>query len=248
MNYKLEICTDSAESAINSQKAGADRVELCDNLTEGGTTPGYGTLAVVRENLNIKLHVLIRTRGGDFLYDDMEYDIMKRDIVICRNLKVDGVVIGILKSDGTIDVKRSARLVELAFPMSVTFHRAFDMCSDPYIGLEDVITTGAQRLLTSGQKDQAPQGAVLIKDLINQAGRRITVMPGSGLDEYNIEKFAEFTRASEFHLTGRKVVDSGMIFRREKVTMGGFPDIPEFSRKVADPERIKKIINILKGI
>lgn len=248
MNFKLEICVDSAQSAVTAQIAGADRVELCDNLTEGGTTPGYGTLAIAREKLSIKLHVLVRTRGGDFLYDDMELNIMKRDILICRDLRVDGVVIGLLKPDGTIDVERSSKLVELAFPMSVTFHRAFDMCSDPGKGLEDVIATGAQRLLTSGQKDQAPQGAQLIRELINQAGNRITIMPGAGLNESNIEEFARYTRASEYHLTGRKVEESGMIFRRDGVTMGGFPDIPEFSRKVADPERIRKIIKTLKGI
>jgi len=248
MIFKLEICVDSVESAINAQSAGADRVELCDNLSEGGTTPSFGTIASARDNLTIGLHVIIRPRGGDFLYTDREYDIMKRDIEKCQECGVNGVVIGILKIDGDIDTERSAKLIELARPMSVTFHRAFDMCSDPVNGLEDVISTGASRLLTSGQKNIVPEGAGLIGKLVKQAGNRIIIMPGSGLDESNIALMAKVTGASEFHLTGRKVVDSRMKFRREGIPMGGVPDIPEFSRKVADTERIKKIINILKMV
>jgi copper homeostasis protein len=236
------------ESAINAQIAGADRVELCDNLPEGGTTPSYGTITLVRENLDMSLHVIIRPRGGDFLYSDAEFDIMRRDIEMCGELGVDGVVIGILLANGSIDTGRSARLVEIANPMAVTFHRAFDMCADPVRGLEDIISTGAARVLTSGQKDKVPEGAGLIKALVRQARSRIIVMPGSGLDETNIAEMAKATGASEFHLTGRKVVESEMKFRRDGIPMGGFPGIPEFSRKVADPERIINIINILKMI
>lgn len=248
MNFKLEICVDSLESALNAQVAGADRVELCDNLIEGGTTPSYGTISTVRDNLSIGLHVIIRPRGGDFLYTDPEFDIMRRDIEICGELGVDGVVFGILHPDGSVDTDRSARLVEIASPMQVTFHRAFDMCIDPAKGLQDIISTGASRLLTSGQRDKAAEGADLIKKLVKQAGTKIIIMPGSGLDETNIAAMAIATGASEFHLTGRKVIESEMKFRRDGILMGGFPDIPEFSRKVADPERIKKIITILKMI
>jgi copper homeostasis protein len=248
MDFKLEICVDSVESAINAQVAGADRIELCDNLYEGGTTPSYGTISAARENLDIGLHVIIRPRGGDFLYSDAELDIMRRDIELCGESGVDGIVIGILLANGSIDSSRTAKLVEIAHPMSVTFHRAFDMCSDPVRGLEDIIATGASRLLTSGQKDKVPEGAALINKLVRQAGSRIIIMPGSGLDETNIAEMARATRASEFHLTGRKIVESEMKFRRDGIPMGSFPGIPEFSRKVADPERIKKIINILKMI
>lgn len=248
MNFKLEICVDSLESALNAQVAGADRVELCDNLIEGGTTPSYGTISTVRDNLSIGLHVIIRPRGGDFLYTDPEFDIMRQDIEICGELGVDGVVFGILHPDGSVDTDRSARLVEIASPMQVTFHRAFDMCIDPAKGLPDIISTGASRLLTSGQRDKAAEGADLIKKLVKQAGTKIIIMPGSGLDETNIAAMAIATGASEFHLTGRKVIESEMKFRRDGILMGGFPDIPEFSRKVADPERIKKIITILKMI
>jgi len=248
MNFKLEICVDNVESAIDAQKAGADRVELCNNLIEGGTTPGYGAILSARNNLNIGLNVIIRPRGGDFLYSDLEYDIMKRDIDICGECGVDGIVLGILKSDGTIDVERTAKLIELAHPMSTTFHRAFDMCSDPVQGLEDVIASGADRLLTSGQKDKAQDGAELISQLVGQAGGRIIIMPGSGINESNIAQIARETRAKEFHLTGRKVIDSDMIFKRLNISMGGATGIPEFSRKVTDPEKIKNIINILNLI
>jgi copper homeostasis protein len=248
MDYKLEICVDSVESAINAQIAGADRVELCNNLIEGGTTPGHGSIVSARNNLDIGLHIIIRPRGGDFLYSDLEYDIMRRDIEFCGECGANGIVLGILGPDGTIDIERTAKLIEFANPMSVTFHRAFDMCSDPVQGLEDVITTGATRLLTSGQKNMAQDGIELIRQLVIQSGERIIIMPGSGIDETNIALIATATRVKELHLTGRMNVDSEMTFRRQGIYMGGLPGIPEFSRKVADTDRIKSIISILKLI
>jgi copper homeostasis protein len=248
MNFKLEICVDNVESAIDAQIAGAQRVELCDNLPEGGTTPGYGTIISARNNLEIGLHVIIRPRGGDFLYSGLEYDIMRRDIDICRKNRVDGIVIGILRADGSIDIERTAKLIELAHPMTVTFHRAFDMCSDPFQGLEDVIATGASRVLTSGQKDKAHEATGLIAQLIQQANERIIIMPGSGIDESNIESIAKITGAKEFHLTARKVSDSKMVFRKQGISMGSVAGIEEFSRMVADPDKIKKIVRILSLI
>jgi len=248
MDFKLEICVDGIESAINAQAAGADRVELCDNLIEGGTTPSFGMIISARVNLSIGLHVIIRPRGGDFLYSDAEFDIMRRDIEMCGEAGVDGVVIGILRANGSIDTARTSKLTELAQPMTVTFHRAFDVCSDPFEGLQEIIETGASRVLTSGQKNIVPEGAALIKQLVRQAGDKIIVMPGSGLDESNIEDMARQTGAVEFHLTGRKTIDSGMVFRRDGIPMGGIPGMTEYSRKVADPEKIKNIIKILKMI
>jgi copper homeostasis protein len=201
-----------------------------------------------RVNLSIGLHVIIRPRGGDFLYSDAEFDIMRRDIEMCGEAGVDGVVIGILRANGSIDAARTSKLTELAQPMTVTFHRAFDVCSDPFEGLQEIIETGASRVLTSGQKNIVPEGAALIKQLVRQAGDKIIVMPGSGLDESNIEDMARQTGAVEFHLTGRKTIDSGMIFRRDGIPMGGIPGMNEYSRKVADPEKIKNIIKILKMI
>ncbi|MCX6334968.1 MAG: copper homeostasis protein CutC, partial [Bacteroidia bacterium] len=200
------------------------------------------------ENLSIGLHVIIRPRGGDFLYSDLEYDLMRRDIDLCGESGVDGIVIGILRSDGSIDIERTQRLIVLAFPMTATFHRAFDVCSDPLSGLEDIISAGASRLLTSGQKNSAPEGVNLITKLVKQAGNRIIIMPGSGLDESNISDIARETGAMEFHMTGRKIIESGMSFRRDGITMGNSPDITEFLRKIADPEKIINVINILKMI
>jgi copper homeostasis protein len=248
MDYKLEICVDSVESAINAQAAGADRVELCDNLIEGGTTPGYGSIISARNNLDIGLHVIIRPRGGDFLYSDLEFDIMRRDIETCGECGVDGIVAGILMTRGNIDVERTAKLFEFAYPMSTTFHRAFDMCSDPVQGLEDVIATGASRLLTSGMKNNTQDGIELIRQLVIQADDRIIIMPGGGIDETNVALIATATKVREIHLTGRTTIESEMIFRRQGINMGGVPGIPEFSRKIADTDRIKSIISKLKMI
>jgi copper homeostasis protein len=173
---------------------------------------------------------------------------MRRDIEICGECGVDGIVTGILLPGGSIDVERTSKLIEFAYPMSTTFHRAFDMCSDPVQGLEDVIISGASRLLTSGLKNNALDGIELIRQLVIQAGERIILMPGGGINETNVALIATATKAAEIHLTGRKTIDSDMIFRRQGINMGGIPDIPEFSRKVADPERIKNIINIIKMI
>ena len=248
MEYKLEICVDSIESALNAQLAGADRVELCDNLIEGGTTPSYGLIQSARSNLNIMLNVIIRPRGGDFLYSDIEYDIMRRDIDLCGEAGVDGVVIGILTSDGQIDVERTAKLVEYATPMSVTFHRAFDMCADPVKSLEDIIHTGSSRLLTSGQMNKATDGMDLIRNLIAKASGRLIIMPGGGLNENNISSLAKTTGASEFHLTGRKTIPGGMEFRKADITMSGLAGYDEYSRKVADPDMIKRIVELLKAL
>ena len=245
MKNILEICVDSIESAINSQLAGADRIELCDNLLEGGTTPSFGMIQSVRSNLDIAVNVIIRPRGGDFLYSDPEFDIMRRDIDLCGESGINGVVIGLLTKDGRIDIERTAKLVEYAKPMSVTFHRAYDMCSNPHQGLEDVIITGADRLLTSGQRNKVTEGLLLVSELVRKASGRIIIMPGSGLDESNIKEVAIKTGAHEFHLTGRKIIDSQMEFRMKGVSMGGHSDVEEFSRKIADVDKIFRIKDIL---
>jgi copper homeostasis protein len=165
---------------------------------------------------------------------------------VCRECGVDGVVIGILSSGGAIDIERTSKLIEFARPMSVTFHRAFDMCIDPFRGLEAVIDSGADRLLTSGQRNSADEGRLLIKELIDQAGDRIIIMPGSGINESNIVKIAKETGAKEFHFTGRKVIESGMIFRREDISMGSANDMPEYFRKVVNPDLIRSVVNNLK--
>jgi copper homeostasis protein len=248
MQFKLEICADSVESAIIAQQAGADRIELCENLAEGGTTPSPGKIFSARANLDIALNVIIRPRGSDFLYSDTEFDIMRRDIELCGEAGIDGVVLGILRNDGTIDTDRTARLVELADTMPVTFHRAFDMCSDPVKGLEDIIDTGASRLLSSGQKNRAFEGVGLLASLVELAGKRIIVMPGGGINVNNIAEIAHISMASEFHLTGRKAISSEMTFRRNGIMMGGIQGQDEYRRTIADEETIRKIVEILKMI
>jgi copper homeostasis protein len=243
--FQLEVCVDSLESALAAQKGGAHRIELCDNLYEGGTTPSAGTIELARQLLKLKIHVIIRPRGGDFLYSDMEFETMKKDIEFAKKKKVNGVVIGILNSDGHIDVSRTATLVKLARPLSVTFHRAFDMTRDPFKALEDVIRTGADRLLTSGLLNEAPDGARMIAKLTEKAGGRIIIMPGAGINRDNIKDMITITGAHEYHLTGRKMVQSKMTYRNPKVFMGGLPEIPEYERYVTDENTIRNVVHIL---
>ncbi len=248
MEFKLEICIDDIQSALNAQNAGATRVELCNNLSEGGTTPAFGTIVSVRNHIDIGVNVLIRPRAGDFLYTDAEFDIMRKDIESCKQCGADGVVIGILRPDGTIDLERTGELVRLARPMSVTFHRAFDMSFKPLQALEDIIASGADRLLTSGQKKNAEEGTAILRDLVHQAGKRIIIMPGSGINEVNIANIALSTGANEFHLSARKIKESRMVYRKEGITMGNSSGYNEFTMKVADPEKIKNIIRILDNL
>ncbi len=245
---KLEVCAGSLLSALAAQEGGAFRVELCDNLYEGGTTPSIGTIELARLKLSIKLHVIIRPRGGDFLYSDLEYVIVKRDVERCRNSRVDGVVIGFLTADGRVDIERTLEIVEMARPMAVTFHRAFDMARDPFEALEDLKKTGVDRILTSGQKNSAIDGADLIERLIRQSAGKISIMPGGGLNEHNISVFAKQVRAKEYHATLRRTVESKMEFRREDVFMGGLSAIPEFSILETDPDRVASMISELRNI
>lgn len=244
----VEICVGSLNSALAAQEGGAHRIELCDNLYEGGTTPSYGTIKIVKESLNIPIHVIIRPRGGDFYYNSMEFEAMKEDVRICKDLGIDGVVIGILLADGLIDESRTAQLVKLARPMSVTFHRAFDMTPDPWMALSSLKELGVDRILTSGQLNTAMEGAEVIKQLIRKAGIAIKILPGGGLNEMNIAEFARFTGAKEFHATLRSLVDSKMIFRNEAVSMGGLPQIPEFSIKETDPEKVANFVSTINKI
>jgi copper homeostasis protein len=236
----IEVCVDSVESAIASEEGGADRVELCDSLIEGGTTPSFGAIAVAREKLSIKLQVIIRPRGGDFCYSDIEYEVMRRDIERCKEIGADGVVIGILTPDGDIDVPRSRALVELARPLSVTFHRAFDMTRDAFQALEDVIATGADRLLTSGQEPSVIEGLDLIAELSRRAGDRIIIMPGCGT-ERNMKKAVSLSGASEFHVTGFSETASPMRYRNPRVFMGGALFPPEYSRQVTDAAKVRAL-------
>jgi len=248
LSFIVEICVDSVESALTAREAGASRIELCSALSEGGLTPSHGLIDAVKSNVTIEINVLIRPRGGDFLYSDSEFGVMRRDIEIAGEAGADGIVIGMLMSDGRIDIERTALLVEYASPMKVTFHRAFDMCRDGRKALNDVIMTGAARLLTSGQAKKAVEGAEMIKSLVQAAGERIIIMPGSGIDEYNIATLAKTTGAHEFHLSGRMAYESPMTFRRKGMSMGGNKALTEYSWQIADGERIRSVIKILNHI
>lgn len=212
VKYIIEIATSDFPTTQSAVDGGADRIELCANLAEGGTTPSYGHIKKCREAFQVLIYPIIRPRGGDFLYTAEEFDIMRQDIRLCRDLGCDGVVIGLLNPDGSVDAARTSVLVEAAYPMGVTFHRAFDRCRDPFEALEQLIGLGCERILTSGQKPQAPDAAELIGELNKAAANRIIIMPGSGVRKENIKKLAAQTGCVEFHSSLRGQVKTAMDF------------------------------------
>ena len=242
----LEVCVDSVEGALAAQAGGAHRVELCSALLEGGLTPSRGTIEVCRRELDIKMHVIVRPRGGDFLYTTLEHETALRDVETARTLGADGVVIGTLTADGCVDKETTAELIDRARPMSVTFHRAFDMARDPYEALEDIIELGAERVLTSGQEATALAGLDLLADLAEKAADRIIVVPCGDINERNISKIIDRTGARELHVTGFKSVSSGMTFRNDRVFMGGELRPPEYARHVTDVERVRALLRKTK--
>ncbi len=240
----IEACVNSAISACEAQKGGADRVELCENLHDGGTTPSAGSIRFARKHLHIGLFVMIRPRGGDFLYSMDEFEIMKDDIRMAKELGADGVVFGILMPDGTIDAERMKVLLDLARPMGVTCHRAFDMTVDPYKALEDLIGLGVDRILTSGQQPTAPQGEILIKDLVQKSAGRIIIMPGSGVKKHNICRLIETTGVKEVHIHLEKQEPSRMEFKQASVYMGK-PGQSEFEYTLTDWEKINDLRSLI---
>jgi copper homeostasis protein len=243
---KIEICVDSVEGAMAAERGGADRVELCDNLMEGGTTPSGGSIKLAREHVRIGLQVIIRPRGGDFLYSEIEFSVMSEDIRLAKALGADGVVIGCLTAAGQIDLPRTRRLIEQARPLKVTFHRAFDMCRDPKQALEQLIELGVDRVLTSGQEASVLEGLDLICELQQQAKGRIILMPGGGLTPRNIEKIVRISGVEEVHLSARSTVESGMTFRNGRCFMGGVLRPPEFSWKMTDASAIGTVVKALR--
>jgi copper homeostasis protein len=219
MIFKLEVIGFTIEGCLIAQNAGAHRIELCDSPADGGTTASYGFIKAAREKLQIELFPIIRPRGGDFFYSDDEFEIMKIDVQLCKELGCDGVVIGMLTKDGRVDKKRCSTLVNLAYPLGVTFHRAFDRTEDPFEALEDIIEIGCERILTSGQKQNALEGAALIKQLINKADDRIIIMPGSGVRSENIVQIAETTGAVEFHSSARIQLENKISVEENEIKM-----------------------------
>jgi copper homeostasis protein len=240
MKFKLEVIGFTIESCLIAQAAGAHRIELCDNPSEGGTTASYGFIKTARENLSIELYPIIRPRGGDFLYSEIEFEVMKADVEISKNLGCDGVVIGMLNADGTVDKKRCKELVDIAYPMKVTFHRAFDRTNNPFKAMEDIISIGCERILTSGQKNLAIDGEELLNKLVKQANNRIIIMPGSGVKSDNIKTLVKNTNATEFHTSARTFIDSKMEFINESMN-------EQLTSVTTMSDEIKKIIEILEN-
>ncbi|MBC8446728.1 MAG: copper homeostasis protein CutC [Chloroflexi bacterium] len=242
----FEACIDSVEAAIAAQEGGADRVELCANLLEGGTTPSAGTIQLARKSIDMGLNVMIRPRGGDFCYSGVEFEVMKLNVELVKKLGADGVVFGILNEDGSVDRERTGELAELARPLRVTFHRAFDMSRHPHEAMEDLIKLGIDRILTSGQELSALEGLDLIADLVQEAGDRIIIMPGGGITERNIGKIAEQSGAKEVHAAAPMNVESRMRYRNARCFMGGELRPPEFSLTVTDPHRIRAFVRAMQ--
>jgi copper homeostasis protein len=210
----LEIAANSVASALAAQEGGAGRVELCTALELGGLTPSHAQIALAREHLRIPLYVLIRPRAGDFLYGELECETMLRDIESCASLGCDGVVLGVLDAEGRVDTARCRPLIAAAGKLGITFHRAFDLSRDPAPALEDIVALGCERILTSGMQGSAAEGSALIRELVEQAGDRIVVMPGAGITAQNIAALATATGAHEFHASAKHQLPSGMHHRR----------------------------------
>ena len=240
--YKLEICANSFYSATQAELGGASRVELCQNLENGGTTPSYGQIKLTREALGIGVHVLIRPRSGDFLYTEQEISEMGEDILFCKSIGCDGVVIGVLTAEGEVDKIQMQKLVNMAKPMTVVFHRAFDRCVHPFKALEDIIALGCDRILTSGQEDSALKGKQLLKDLIEKSRGRIEIMPGAGVEENNLQEILQFTRAKSIHSSAKEVSRSKMIFNNKRVN--GMDE----DQTVSSIEKISKLVEKIKSL
>ena len=239
MNRIIEICANSAWSCVEAEAGGASRVELCAGIPEGGTTPSYGEIKTAQAlTSQIDINVIIRPRGGDFLYTEAEVQSMLLDIELCKQLGVHGVVFGCLTKEGDIDVPLMRRLIEAAKPLSVTCHRAFDVCRDPFIALEQLIELGCDRILTSGQQSTAEKGIPLLKQLVERAGDRIIIMPGCGVRENNIARIEAETGAKEFHTSARSVVYSQMAYRKEEVPMGSSAVTSEFETVQTDRREV----------
>jgi copper homeostasis protein len=243
----IEACVDSVESAIAAEQGGAGRIELCANLIEGGTTPSDGALGLCRERVAIPIRVLIRPRGGDFLYSRTDFETMRRDVLRAKELGADGVVIGLLRPDGALDLERTRELIDAARPMGVTFHRAFDVCRDPTEALEQLVQLGVDRLLTSGQAAGAPEGIATIARLVQRAAGRIGILPGGGIDESNVVDVVRGTGVEEVHLRGTAEIESQMTFRASHVEIGNPAPPNDYVREVTNPDVIRTIRELLRA-
>ena len=243
MGRIIEICANSVQSCVEAEAGGAQRVELCAGIPEGGTTPSYGEILMAQKlTFRIDINVIIRPRGGDFLYTPAEVESMLLDIEMAKQLKVHGVVFGCLTKQGDIDVPLMRRLIDAAKPLSVTCHRAFDVCRDPFTALGQLIDMGCDRILTSGQQPDAVRGIPLIKELVERSGDRIIIMPGCGVREDNIAHIEAETGAKEFHTSARSIVYSKMEYCNENVPMGNSIVTSEFETVQTDRNIVSRLL------
>lgn len=246
-DYILETCIDSVESALIAEKGGANRLEMCGNLIIGGTTPSPQLFKEVRRQCGIKIHALLRPRFGDFCYTENEFCILKEEVRMFRELGADGVVIGILRPDGTLDMERMKALMEETGDMSVTLHRAFDVCRDPYEALEQAKSLGIHTILTSGQADSCLAGRGLLAELVERAAGKIDIMVGSGVDAEAIRELYPQVKAHSYHMSGKVTLDSEMTYRKEGVNMG-LPSLSEFEIWRTSEEKIRAAAEVLRGL
>lgn len=243
MGRIIEICANSAQSCVEAEAGGAKRVELCAAIPEGGTTPSYGEIKTAQAlTTSIDINIIIRPRGGDFLYTQAEVQSMLYDIEMAKELGIHGVVFGCLTKEGDIDVALMKRLIDVAKPLSITCHRAFDVCRDVYTALEQLIDLGCDRILTSGQQATAIEGLDMITELVRRAAGRIIIMPGSGVRETNIARIEAETGATEFHTSARSIINSGMLYRNEHVPMGSSIVASEFETVQTDRKKVAAYI------
>ncbi len=243
-----EVCVEGFSGAVAAEKGGGHRIELCAGLIEGGTTPSLGTLSLVLERLSIPTVVLLRPRGGDFLYNDEEFETMLRDIRVVRDAGAHGIATGVLTADGHIDADRFGKLVAAARPMSITCHRAFDMTRDPREALETLVDLGVDRVLTSGQQPSAPEGIELIRELVELAAGRISIMPGRGINEANARDVVDKTGVKEIHFTARSQQESGMTYRNPRPFMGTVETRGEYDLTRTSPERVMSLVDAVKSL
>lgn len=244
-SIKIEVCAFSLESCLAAEKGGANRIELCGSMYEGGTTPSAGLIQIAKQRVSIEIHAMIRPRGGDFCYSDDEFSVMQADVRMAKALGCEGIVLGILQPNGQVNVTQTKALVAMAKPMQATFHRAIDMTPDYSKALEDIIETGCVRILTSGQKNTAMQGIEAIENLVKQANGRIEIMAGSGVNADNAQTLIH-KGVNALHLTGKSIRDSEMVYRKEGIAMGGLSEIPEYEIVYSDAEKIRAVVEIFE--
>ncbi|WP_231459751.1 copper homeostasis protein CutC [Pedobacter sp. Leaf132] len=245
MSKVLEVCANGYESALAAQNGGAKRVEFCDNLAEGGTTPSHSQIALAKKNLSIEIWPIIRPRGGDFLYSELEFALIQEDIKHFKSLNCDGIVTGILLADGSIDLARMKVIIQLASPMKVAFHRAFDMTNNMEKALEDLIDLGIIRVLSSGGASTAINGIKTLTKLVKQANGRIAIMPGAGINKNNLKTLITETGANDFHASAKAYVNSKMIYRNAETKMGSIED--EYQYELTSEDTVKELVEILNN-